>query len=101
MAIVDISVILSSACSDTTKEHYVRMQFFRAPRDLKKYLSLFSPVNVSFIKFLNTKHLISTTSHCKKLHSVLYAKNHLHLFERANIFYLMVPTSCNESWAGQ
>lgn len=64
-------------------------QLLRDSKDLKLYLSVFSPEN--------TKHLASTTQYSKKLHSTLHAENHLHLFEHAKYsFYLMLPTSWSE-----
>lgn len=32
------------------------------------------PVNASFIKFMNIKHLVSTTLYSKKLHTMLYTR---------------------------
>lgn len=93
----DAQEALSQACSNNSTERCIRPKLFRGSEDLKKYLSLFSPVNASFIKFMNIKHLVSTTLYSKNLHTTLYVKNHPHLFEHAKcLFYLIVPTSQSE-----
>lgn len=58
----DTKEVLSQVRSDISAEHSDRPQFFRDSKDLEECLSLFSPVNASFIKFMITFSIHNTTT---------------------------------------